>query len=865
MAEIEITQRSLDIAAKRLHALILAHPHYQHAYGLLGHATRASGDPDSAAVFNACGRALQGTGPGVITPQWAAAIAEAQTALETGKSEEAASQAQEALHADLELPLPTLMVVRALIACGKREAALTTARSGHDRWPVCVPFRILMADDFLSCGDIGRGVEYFHQAVADDPLGFSTSMIMGPNHAYRDLWPNEMQAPLNHPIPSEISVTLVDNPLVGPKPRKTTQEQPSALVVREPKNDATVPEPEPTPYVAHNPEPVTSPPSSAPSDDAPQPLPDDLPVPKPWESFRGPDPGDSHAQIPDDMQSQLLEQPQNAQQVQDQLDRFSAQIDNLDSDRQDRRLPAYIVLSSRTRLLQTFHETGFEYIDRAIMRFIEAVRRRPRWSAYRIYIDDPQTLDPFGLGPVDPGNAWQIKLRLADIDRVLAQRGEMVAALLIVGGDNVIPFHMLPNPTDDDDDAIPSDNPYATTDENYFAPEWPVGRLPVDRDANLLVELLLEAAEHHLEASKPVSWLNRFKLWLQALFGRLLRSNRPVLGYSASIWRKASLAVFRAIGEQQRMITSPPVHSGELPAEAMRPTRLSYFNLHGLEDAPEWFGQRDPMRDTFSSVEFPVALHPEDVVNSGRAPAVVFTEACFGANSLRKTPETALCLKFLQAGSHAIIGSTKISYGSVTPPLIAADLLGRLFWDKINQDLPVGEALRKAKLQLVAKMIDQQAYLDGEDQKTLISFVLYGDPLYTPDESTAASGQKSIMRHALRPKPIHTMQSIEGPSLTPHDLDPETLGRVKSIVSRYLPGMADADYRIKHQQPGLMQENVPLSTSHSSTNKAHRQTSPQTTVITLAKNIPEGPHRHQHYARLTLDSTGKVLKLAVSR
>ncbi len=168
LGEIEITQRRPDAAVNRLHALIQVHPHYQHAYGLLGHATRAIGDPDRAAIFNACGRALQGTSPGGITPPWADAIARTITDLEAGKPEEAVSHAQEALRADPDLPLPTMMVVRALMARGDRAAALAAARNGHDRWPVCVAFRLLLADELLSRGDIGRGVEYFHQAVADD-------------------------------------------------------------------------------------------------------------------------------------------------------------------------------------------------------------------------------------------------------------------------------------------------------------------------------------------------------------------------------------------------------------------------------------------------------------------------------------------------------------------------------------------------------------------------------------------------------------------------------------------------------------------------------------------------------------------------
>jgi hypothetical protein len=39
----------------------------------------------------------------------------------------------------------------------------------------------------------------------------------------------------------------------------------------------------------------------------------------------------------------------------------------------------------------------------------------------------------------------------------------------------------------------------------------------------------------------------------------------------------------------------------------------------------------------------------------------------------------------------------------------------------------------------------------------------------------------------------------------------------------------------------------------------------QTMVVTLSKKVPVGQRLHVHIARLTLDSTGKVLKLAVSR
>ena len=45
-----------------------------------------------------------------------------------------------------------------------------------------------------------------------------------------------------------------------------------------------------------------------------------------------------------------------------------------------------------------------------------------------------------GIKPVIGNDPWQIKLALADLDQALAKRGEMIGALLIVGGPEIVPF-----------------------------------------------------------------------------------------------------------------------------------------------------------------------------------------------------------------------------------------------------------------------------------------------------------------------------------------------------------------------------------------------------------------------------------------
>lgn len=59
-----------------------------------------------------------------------------------------------------------------------------------------------------------------------------------------------------------------------------------------------------------------------------------------------------------------------------------------------------------------------------------------------------------------------------------------------------------------------------------------------------------------------------------------------------------------------------------------------------------------------------------------------------------------MCLRFLDSGALAFVGSTKIAYGSVAAPLISADLLASLFWQEVLAGQQVGNALRLAKQEL---------------------------------------------------------------------------------------------------------------------------------------------------------------------
>ncbi|GAG04477.1 unnamed protein product, partial [marine sediment metagenome] len=226
----------------------------------------------------------------------------------------------------------------------------------------------------------------------------------------------------------------------------------------------------------------------------------------------------------------------------------------------DGRYPVYVVFSLRSRLVGKYGEKNTAILEDEMKRLVKAVQAYPRWGSLILFADDPVCLKPYSIQPVEIVDPWAIKLAIADLDAALAKRGEMIGALLIVGGPEIIPFHNLPNPVDDLDMDVPSDNPYGTRDDNYFIPEWPVGRLPggTGPDISLLYEQLKRIAEHHSGQSKRAAgrkkWLSSFANWIISNFSTQKKS----YGYTAAIWKQASLKVFRPIGESKAMFVSPP-------------------------------------------------------------------------------------------------------------------------------------------------------------------------------------------------------------------------------------------------------------------------------------------------------------------
>ena len=757
-------------------------------------------------------------------PIWSEKVAKARWAMKNDTTS-AAQYIQEAMAHEISTPLAAVTHLRVMAANPDTPilAIRNLAEHYHATWPGCLAPVLVLADTFIKSGQSERGVGMLHKAATQDVTGQVARRLWGDAHLYQDLWLGDLRAHLDVRVPSQVGGALGWNRL---PPGKSL-----------PPREKDIPRLDNSPRV-----------EKAPTRGGASPFPERL------------------------------------VSIQKELNKAAKRLGHPPISKRDGRFPMYVVCGSRRGLERKYGPKTTQLLRAEMEKLASAVREKQGWGAAVVLVDDAACMAQFGLKPVREHDAWNIKLALADLDAALAKKGLMIGALLIVGGPEVVPFHHLPNPLEDADADVPSDNPYATRDENYFVLEWQVGRLPggAGSDPGPLLSMLRQATRYHvedMEGKGKRAWWKAIWAWMTGLFsqseegvrsGEGVRSEKREIinfGYAAEAWEDVSRKVFKRIGDNEDLVTSPPYGENyEIPIPA---TQLGYFNLHGVEGNSPWYGQRD-MRKSRAGADYPIALRPEDIEKKADAPEIVFSEACYGAHVEKRGVDDSLALKFLLCGSRVVVGSTVTSYGSVSGRLIAADLLGSDFWKYLKDGYSSGEALQKAKIALAQKMHKRQGYLDGEDQKTLISFVLYGDPLASIQNGKKIQA-KTLERSQETPPLLKTVCSRCAPS---DDIPVDVQQQVRMVVKRYLPGMADAHLSLSEEYESCSGEGHICPTSQLGVksiakNKSKHRDMPKRRVVTIQKsvNIPQNGAKsvHRHYARVTLNEAGKVIKMAVSR
>jgi tetratricopeptide (TPR) repeat protein len=804
----------IDQARAILEKIIQVDPEDRDAYRALAELKIGTDEQQVSGWWGAV-FALGGTVPGnVRLPEWSKPARESLFLLAEKKFQEAEELIHQALVVDSGLPLIDLLHLKINRVEQDWLSVRQLAELYRERWPDCLAFQYVSAEMLMESGDEAAAVMLLHECVTRDATGLVARRWMGDDHAYRPLWPEDLTMRFDLPVPAEVASRLGMNHLPVKTQTVPVAEPEIPVVVTEelqPEKVSTTPEPE-------------------------------VEIPSAEKVREEHDSGD-------------------LQNIRAEFEKIAKRLKKPAIGQADGRFPVYVILSSRIGLIDQYGQQSAEVLIGEMNHLADIVRRRQGWGAVAYLPDDPVFAAKYGLAALESNDPWKIKLALGDLDKALAHRGERIGAVLIIGGEQIVPFHKLPNPTEDQDSEVLSDNPYASTDGNYFVTEWLVGRLPGESgpDAGLLLQQMRQVMHFHEQRIVALKGWKRtifFRAWQSWLNQRNRRRNNGGFGYSAAVWRRSSVAVFHPVGAANDVHVSPPEITGSINPKKVTSARINYYNLHGLSDTAEWYGQRD-FSESGSGPDYPVALTAANLQRNGRAPSVVFSEACYGGYVIGKSEAESIALRFLSIGVYGMVASTCIAYGSISAPLVGADLLGQLFWKSLKEGYTAGEALMLAKINLIREMNRRQGYLDGEDQKTLLSFVLYGDPLASAELAMRQAKQALRLKVGLS---IKTVSDQSLPLDTASTVKPEWVISAKKSVESYLPGLEHSSVQVCRQTPNPEPQPATMT-------KGRRKNVGQSDryVVTITKTVPAARHQHTHYARVTVDEHGKVVKLAVSR
>jgi len=185
-------------------------------------------------------------------------------------------------------------------------------------------------------------------------------------------------------------------------------------------------------------------------------------------------------------------------------------------------------------------------------------------------------------------------------------------------------------------------------------------------------------------------------------------------------------------------------------------------------------------------------------------------------------------------------------------PLTAADLLANLFWKHLLTGISCGEAFRRARKNLATEIESSNGSLDGEVQKTLLSFVFFGDPLYAVDDRADITDRmqraKSSRNYELAREKLDSKVAID------FAMAKKIYSEVNQMYNRNIVSDEFSTFTIQKQiinrKSGGDLDDVEKSLNY---------------VIVYSKDTRVGNMLDRLITRVTVNREGKIIKVSFSR
>jgi hypothetical protein len=374
-----------------------------------------------------------------------------------------------------------------------------------------------------------------------------------------------------------------------------------------------------------------------------------------------------------------------------------------------------LVVTHRGRLKEKYGPEGVAAIDDAVRALAAADEGRGLLTVY-VHLDDAEEMKANGSKAVSR-DATAASCKKV-IDRILKQAA--FDYLVLLGSDDVIPHFSVPNPTfaeeGDDNDEVPTDNPYGASPafneksrSSYLVTDRALGRipdLPGATEPSALLQYLQSASE-----SKPLS-LSDFELDLMVC---------------CDSWKASGSACVAALSREAAvLLVSPPTLQATVDIQERHKARLQMIKCHGVELDPYFYGQK--------ASKFPEVMFATSLAGRTSPGTVVGAMCCYGAavydpaHPAATTPGVpSIASVYLNQQAAGFAGSTCISWVG-SHEMQCADLIITRFLKNVMSGMSLGASLLDSKQRFLADINKDGRMPDAADEKTLLQFLLLGDP-----------------------------------------------------------------------------------------------------------------------------------------
>jgi hypothetical protein len=187
-----------------------------------------------------------------------------------------------------------------------------------------------------------------------------------------------------------------------------------------------------------------------------------------------------------------------------------------------------------------------------------------------------------------------------------------------------------------------------------------------------------------------------------------------------------------------RLLGSPPTGDASKSIRTRHGARLHMIKCHGAPNDSFFYGQKGP--------NYPDALKSTSLVKRTKPGTVVGAMCCFGASIFDPLDPTAahpsefpIPSIYLRQGAYGFFGSTCTAWVGVTSMMCADWIVATALKSMLN-GASLGRALLEGKQDFIRWTESQGNDLDAADEKTLLQFILLGDPSVHPVAAAAPAG-----------------------------------------------------------------------------------------------------------------------------